>query len=72
MPLAEFLELSSLAMTDPMSGAALTPGGEDTDVTMENVAEFVETVTTRLVGFRVSDAAGWGAGNYSLVVDAVQ
>lgn len=47
MPLDEFLELSSLAMTDPISGAALSPGGEDTDVTMENVGEFVETVTTR-------------------------
>lgn len=47
MPLAEFLELSSLAMTDPMSGAALAPGGDDTDVTMENVGDFVETVTTR-------------------------
>lgn len=47
MPLADFLELSSLAMTDPMSGAALVPGGEDTDVTMDNVGEFVELVKTR-------------------------
>lgn len=49
MPLAEFLELSSLAMTDPMSGAALVPGGEDVDLTIDNVGEFVESVTTRWV-----------------------
>lgn len=47
MPLADFLELSSLAMTDPISGSALVPGGEDTDVTMDNVGEFVEAVTAR-------------------------
>lgn len=47
LPLEEFLELSSLAMTDPMSGAALVPGGDDIDVTMDNVGDFVEAVTTR-------------------------
>ncbi|CAN0349771.1 unnamed protein product [Ectocarpus sp. 12 AP-2014] len=47
MPLADFLELSSLAMTDPVSGAALVPGGEDVDVTLDNVGEFVEAVTSR-------------------------
>lgn len=47
MPIADFLELSSLAMTDPVSGAALIPGGEDVDVTLDNVGEFVEVVTSR-------------------------
>lgn len=51
MPLEEFLELSSLAMTDPMSGVALVPGGDEIDVTMDNVGDFVEAVTTRW-GFR--------------------
>lgn len=49
MPLADFLELSSLAMTDPVSGAALVPGGEDVDVTLDNVGEFVQVVTSRWV-----------------------
>lgn len=45
MPLVDFLELSSLAMTDPISGAPLVPGGEDMDVTMENVQDYVNAVT---------------------------
>ena len=51
LPLEEFLELSSLAMTDPMSGVALVPGGDEIDVTMDNVGDFVEAITTRW-GFR--------------------
>ena len=34
LPIEEFLDLSSLAMTDPMSGAPLVPGGDEIDVTM--------------------------------------
>lgn len=49
MPLSDFLELSSLAMTDPISGAALVAGGEDIDVSMDNVGDFVEAVTTGCV-----------------------
>ena len=47
LPIEEFLDLSSLAMTDPMSGAPLVPGGDEIDVTMDNVGEFIEAVTTR-------------------------
>lgn len=47
LPLEDFLELSSLAMTDPISRAPLIAGGADVDVTMENVQDYVEMVTTR-------------------------
>lgn len=47
MPLGEFLELSSLAMTDPISGAALVPGGEDMDVTLDNVRDYADAVAGR-------------------------
>lgn len=46
MPLADFLELSSLAMTDPISGAPVIRGGEDVDVTLDNVQDYVDAVTT--------------------------
>lgn len=49
IPLADFLELSSLAMTDPLSGLPLVPGGEDVDVTMDNVCEYVDSVIDRWV-----------------------
>lgn len=49
IPLADFLELSSLAMTDPLSGLPLVPGGEDVDVTIDNVCEYVDIVIDRWV-----------------------
>ena len=47
LPLSDFLELSSLAMTDPLSGTPLFLGGEDVDVTADNVNEYVDAVTSR-------------------------
>lgn len=47
LPLEDFLELSSLAMTDPISKAPLVSGGADIDVTMENVNDYVEMIATR-------------------------
>ncbi|CAN0280559.1 unnamed protein product, partial [Discosporangium mesarthrocarpum] len=47
LPLEDYLELSSLAMADPLTGAPLVEGGGDMDVTPANVHQFVEAVTER-------------------------